>query len=76
MRLSKRAGSYLTLRELVDEVDAVIEKLLAGRKVEAHVTHQLIASPLDDGMITLRQAGLRTVQAGMTSVEEILRIIS
>lgn len=44
-------GSVPTSGELVDEIDAVIEKLLASRKIEAHVTHQLIASPFDDGMI-------------------------
>jgi type IV pilus assembly protein PilB len=34
---------------------------------------ELRRKAIDDGMITLRQSGLRKVKAGMTTIDEVVR---
>ncbi|HZU72152.1 MAG TPA: ATPase, T2SS/T4P/T4SS family [Acidimicrobiales bacterium] len=49
-----------------------IERLIVDRSHSEDIKKFAIAQ----GMITLRQAGLAQVQAGLTSVEEILRVVA
>ena len=36
---------------MIDEMTAVIENLLASKKIKGNVTHQLLAAPIGDGMM-------------------------
>ncbi len=49
-----------------------VERLIVGRGHSEDIKKVAIAQ----GMLTLRQAGLSQVQAGLTSVEEILRVVA
>ena len=53
---------------VTEEVERVI--------VERGTTEDLKKLAVAEGMLTLRQSGLRTVRSGTTSIEEILRVIA
>jgi type IV pilus assembly protein PilB len=59
-----RVGLY----EVMDVSDAIRDLVLAGAPVV-----DLRRAAVADGMITLRQSGLRKVQDGVTSLEEVAR---
>jgi type IV pilus assembly protein PilB len=44
--------------------------------VERGQSEDLKKLAVAEGMLTLRQSGLRTVRSGNTSIEEILRVIA
>ena len=48
-----------------------IERLIVGR---AH-SEDIMRTALSQGMLTLRQSGIAKVQAGLTSIEEIMRVV-
>ena len=56
----------------VMKVSEEIEKLYVARASSDEVGRQAVA----EGMITLRQDGLKKVKAGLTSLEEILRVVA
>lgn len=56
----------------VMKVSEEIEKLSVARASSDEVGRQAVA----EGMITLRQDGLQKVKAGLTSLEEILRVVA
>jgi type IV pilus assembly protein PilB len=49
-----------------------IERLTADRVS----SDQIRQAALRDGMHTLRQDGLQKIKAGMTSIEEVLRVVA
>jgi type IV pilus assembly protein PilB len=53
-------------------VSEEIERLI----VERGHTEDLKKLAIGEGMLTLRQSGLRTVRSGTTSIEEVLRVIA
>ena len=59
-----RVGLY----EVLEVTDAVRDLILDGRSTRA-----LRRAAVDEGMITLRQSGLRKIASGVTSVDEVLR---
>jgi type IV pilus assembly protein PilB len=68
-----RTGYYgrFAIHEVMP-VSEEIERLI----VERGQTDDLKKLAVAEGMLTLRQAGLRTVRSGTTSIEEVLRVIS
>ena len=54
--------------EVLDVTDAVKEMILMGASA-----HELKKQAIEDGMITLRQSGLRKVRDGVTTIDEVLR---
>jgi type IV pilus assembly protein PilB len=56
----------------VMQVDETIERMICNR---AHSDELRIAA-IAQGMLTLRQVGLREVAYGKTSLEEVLRVIA
>jgi type IV pilus assembly protein PilB len=68
-----RTGYYgrFAIHEVMP-VTEEIERLIAER---AH-SEDLKKAAIADGMLPLRQAGLRTVRNGTTSIEEVLRVIA
>ncbi|MBK5296658.1 MAG: type IV-A pilus assembly ATPase PilB [Vicinamibacteria bacterium] len=59
-----RVGLY----EVLEVTDELRELILVGAS-----SLELRRKAIDEGMITLRQSGLRKVKAGMTTVEEVVR---
>jgi type IV pilus assembly protein PilB len=59
-----RVGLY----EVLEVTDELRELVLVGASAL-----ELRKKAIEDGMITLRQSGLRKVKAGMTSIEEVVR---
>ena len=59
-----RVGLY----EVLDVTDEIRELVLVGASAL-----ELRKKAIDEGMITLRRSGLRKVQAGMTTIEEVAR---
>ena len=59
-----RVGLY----EVLEVTDELRELVLVGAS-----SLELRRKAIDEGMITLRQSGLRKVKAGMTTVEEVVR---
>ena len=68
-----RTGYYgrFAIHEVLN-VTEDIERVI----VERGHTEDLKKMAVADGMLTLRESGLRTVRAGTTSIEEVLRVIS
>ena len=56
----------------VMQVTEEVERLIVEREHSEDIKKMAIAQ----GMLTLRQAGLAQVRAGMTSIEEILRVVA
>jgi type IV pilus assembly protein PilB len=59
-----RVGLY----EVLEVTDEIRELVLVGASAL-----ELRKKAIDEGMITLRRSGLRKVQAGMTTIEEVVR---
>jgi type IV pilus assembly protein PilB len=59
-----RVGLY----EVLEVTDELRELVLVGASAL-----ELRRKAIEEGMITLRQSGLRKVKAGMTTVEEVAR---
>ena len=59
-----RVGLY----EVLEVTDEIRELVLVGASAL-----ELRKKAVDEGMITLRRSGLRKVQAGMTTIEEVAR---
>ena len=59
-----RVGLY----EVLEVTDEIRELVLVGASAL-----ELRKKAIDEGMITLRRSGLRKVQAGMTTIEEVAR---
>jgi type IV pilus assembly protein PilB len=59
-----RVGLY----EVLEVTDEIRELVLVGASAM-----ELRKKAIDEGMITLRRSGLRKVQAGMTTIEEVAR---
>ena len=59
-----RVGLY----EVMEATDAIRDLVLSGAPVAA-----LRRAAVANGMVTLRQSGLRKVMSGMTSLEEVAR---
>ena len=59
-----RVGLY----EVMEVTEDVRELILVGASGP-----ELRRKAIDDGMITLRQSGLRKVKDGMTTIEEVVR---
>ncbi len=68
-----RTGYYgrFAIHEVLP-VSEEIERLI----VERGHTEDLKKMAVAEGMLTLRQSGLRTVRAGTTTIEEVLRVIA
>jgi type IV pilus assembly protein PilB len=68
-----RTGYYgrFAVHEVLPVTEEV-ERLI----VERGTTEDLKKLAIAEGMLTLRQSGLRTVRSGTTSIEEILRVIA
>ena len=68
-----RTGYYgrFAIHEVLT-VSEDIERLI----VERGHTDDIKKLAISEGMLTLRQSGLRTVRSGMTSIEEVLRVIA
>ena len=68
-----RTGYYgrFAIHEVLT-VSEEIERLI----VERGHTEDLKKLAVGEGMLTLRQSGLRTVRSGTTSIEEVLRVIA
>lgn len=68
-----RTGYYgrFAIHEVLN-VTEEIERAIVERGHTDDVKKMAVA----DGMLTLRQSGLRTVRSGTTSIEEVLRVIS
>ena len=54
------------------QVTEEVERLI----VERGHSDELRRLAISQGMLTLRQAGMADIQSGMTSMEEILRVIA
>ena len=52
-----------------------VSETIERMAVERASTLEISKVALSEGMITLREDGLRKVQAGLTSIEEILRVV-
>ena len=59
-----RVGLY----EVLEVTDALRERILAGGAARG-----LRSTAIDEGMLTLRQSGLRKIAEGVTSIEEVTR---
>ena len=59
-----RVGLY----EVMEVTEALRELVLVGASGS-----ELRRKAVDEGMITLRQSGLRKVKAGVTTIEEVVR---
>lgn len=68
-----RTGYYgrFAIHEVMP-VTEEIERLIVDRGHSEDIKKMAVS----EGMLTLRQAGLRTVRAGTTSIEEVLRVIA
>jgi type IV pilus assembly protein PilB len=68
-----RTGFYgrFAIHEVLN-VTEPLERLIAKR---GHA-EDIKRAAIEDGMITLRQSGLSMVEAGLTSIEEILRVVA
>ncbi|HEX3541359.1 MAG TPA: ATPase, T2SS/T4P/T4SS family [Acidimicrobiales bacterium] len=68
-----RTGYYgrFAIHEVLTVTEDV-ERLI----VERGHTDDIKKLAISEGMLTLRQSGLRTVRSGMTSIEEVLRVIA
>ena len=58
----------LGLYEVMEVTDGVRELVLVGASAL-----ELRRKAIEEGMITLRQSGLRKIKEGLTSIEEVLR---
>jgi type IV pilus assembly protein PilB len=58
----------LGLYEVMDVTDELRELILVGASAL-----ELRRKAIDDGMITLRQSGLRKIREGLTTIEEVVR---
>jgi type IV pilus assembly protein PilB len=59
-----RVGLY----EVMDVTDELRELILVGASAQ-----ELRRKAIDDGMLTLRQSGLRKVKEGVTTIDEVVR---
>ena len=61
-------GAAIGLYEVMEVTDEVRELILVGAS-----GLELRRKAVDEGMLTLRQSGLRKIKDGVTTVEEVLR---
>jgi type II secretory ATPase GspE/PulE/Tfp pilus assembly ATPase PilB-like protein len=67
-RMRKHLGRVAIFEML--EVDAGLKEMIAA----SAPAHEVSAAAAKRGMLTLRESGLRKVEAGITTVDEVLRV--
>ena len=73
--LKEMAEEYgVSQAELIRQ--AVEQKIAGRRRVRVRYPEKIRKKALDEGMITLIQNGLKKVYAGLTTIEEVLRVTS